>query len=279
MDGDWRLITQYEFDNALDDSLEGETVWFILGYISLIVYVVVFMGDVFHPVRSRLSLGWNALVTVGLAILACFGLASLFGLFFGPVHQALPILLFGLGADDMFVITRTHDSLKRKDPLFASRPLVERVALTMASAGTAILITTLTNAFVFFISAITPIPALRSFCIWAGIGILLLFVFSTTYFVALFSLDLRRQDCRRIDAIPCIKSKWEKDENLFGIRDGALGRFLRDSYGRFLMADIVRPIVLVASVVLFSIMCWGASRTDVQFKYSDWYCSCTLPSL
>ena len=40
-------------------------------------------------------------------------------------------------------------------------------------------------------------PALRSFCIYATTGILLLFIFVMTFFVALIAIDESRQDQRR----------------------------------------------------------------------------------
>lgn len=43
-------------------------------------------------------------VSVFLAVLISFGLCSAMGVFFGPVHNILPLLLLGLGVDDMFVI-------------------------------------------------------------------------------------------------------------------------------------------------------------------------------
>ncbi len=41
-----------------------------------------------------------------LASMAAFGLCSLFGLVYGPMHSIIPCLLVGLGVDDVFVIVQ-----------------------------------------------------------------------------------------------------------------------------------------------------------------------------
>ena len=62
--------------------------------------------------RALLTLAGIFGVIMG--IIACYGICSALGLFFGPMHSVLPFLLLGIGIDDMFVIVQvnTHRSLK-----------------------------------------------------------------------------------------------------------------------------------------------------------------------
>ena len=57
------------------------------------------------------------------------------------------------------------------------RDVVERLGLTMKHAGVAITITSITDFIAFGIGATTQLPALRSFCMYASIGILTIFFF------------------------------------------------------------------------------------------------------
>ena len=80
-------------------------------------------------------------------------------------------------------IVLSKDSIGWKASLFfiaeheRSKPLVERVGAVMSHAGVAITITSITNFMAFGIGASSSLPALRSFCMFASIGILTIFFF------------------------------------------------------------------------------------------------------
>ena len=52
--------------------------------------------------------------------------------------------------------------------------------------------TSVTNGVAFFVGAVTVLPSLFSFCIFAGIAILLLFIFQVTLFSACVVIDFKR---------------------------------------------------------------------------------------
>ena len=105
-----------------------------------------------------------------------------------------------------------------------SKPLIERMGATMSHAGVAITITSITNFIAFGIGATSSLPALRSFCVYASIGILTIFCFQVgiilprdvcqafltssvlqvTWFVALLTLDERRVERGRNGCCCCI---------------------------------------------------------------------------
>lgn len=61
------------------------------------------------PLQPVLSL--LGLVSVGMAVGVSFGLCSAFSIPYGPVHSILPLLMLGLGVDDMFVIVQCWHNL------------------------------------------------------------------------------------------------------------------------------------------------------------------------
>ena len=58
--------------------------------------------------------------------------------------------------------------------------------------GVSILVTSITDVCAFLIGATTILPALRSFCIFAGIGVLAVFILTCTFYIAWLALDARR---------------------------------------------------------------------------------------
>ena len=56
---------------------------------------------------------------------------------------------------------------------------------------------------VFAIGSTTVLPALRSFCLWCGVGILAVYLYQITLFVAVLALDCRRLAAGRNGLCPC----------------------------------------------------------------------------
>ena len=107
------------------------------------------------------------------------------------------------------------------------------------------------------------LPALRSFCIYAAVAILSLYVFQATFFVAWFSLDQRRID-RRLDAfIPCYRHKSDRKPSFQCSTADVMNSFFR-RYADFLLKTPVR-----VSFVRFRSEKqreWGLHRDWVTFE-------------
>ena len=107
-------------------------------------------------------------------------------------------VLLGLGVDDSFVLMEAFRRTSLDDNI------VKRSATGMGHAGTSILITSLTDFVAFMISSTSAFPALQSFCVYAGIGILLLFWFQISVFAPSIVLDeLWRRLKGRRDVLCC----------------------------------------------------------------------------
>merc|ERR1719367_745004 len=84
-------------------------------------------------------------------------------------------------------------------------PLEERFGLAMKYAGVTITVTSVTDFIAFAIGASTVLPALKSFCIYCGIGILMVYFLQVTFFTGCMVLDQKRQEAGRNGFMPCIK--------------------------------------------------------------------------
>jgi predicted RND superfamily exporter protein len=59
----------------------------------------------------------------------------------------------------------------------------------MMHSGVAITITSITDVVAFALSGTSNLPALRSFCLFASVGIVSIYFFVCTFFVAFMYLD------------------------------------------------------------------------------------------
>lgn len=171
---------------AADDSLTSDVNKIMYGIGLLAIYVCLTMGE-FHRVHSRISLAVMGLISVMLSLISTVSIGSALGMFYGPVHQVLPLLLIGVGIDDAFVIVTALDSIH--EPQIDHKV---KVAKALSIAGSSITVTSITNSCAFFIGSLTEIPALNGFAIWAGIGVLFDFLYQTTFFVAFLAMDVKR---------------------------------------------------------------------------------------
>lgn len=76
------------------------------------------------------------------------------GIRYGPIHTSLPFLLLGLGTDDLFVFMASW-KLIHTDESNLHKPLQEKIGLTLAHAGSAITVTSLTDVVAFLVGAST----------------------------------------------------------------------------------------------------------------------------
>jgi predicted RND superfamily exporter protein len=56
-----------------------------------------------------------ALLSVCLGVVTSFGLCSLVGLSYGPMHSLIPCLLIGLGVDNAFVLVQAMENVNQKE--------------------------------------------------------------------------------------------------------------------------------------------------------------------
>ena len=97
-------------------------------------------------------------------------------------------------------------------------------------------------AFYFFLNvgAMSTMPAVRVFSLYAAIAVIFDFLLQITAFVAILSLDTKRQENNRLDLFCCIK---EPKKNSSG--DISCNMYMVMKYfAEVLLSDIVRPIVV-----------------------------------
>ncbi|KAA0184825.1 hypothetical protein HAZT_HAZT005391 [Hyalella azteca] len=237
------------FGNVSDSNIWGDVTFLTVGFALMFIFVNGTLGRR-NKVEQRPLLSLFGLMSVSMALLSSYGICSAMGIMYSPVNSILPLLLIGLGVDDMFIIVSTWDTdteeLANAGKGHEDDDLVAKAGRTMRHAGVAITATSLTDVTAFAIGATTELPALQSFCAYASVGIMIVYILQSSFFLAWLTFDEKRLRQKRNGLLWFLTHKDWKPSHCSKV--DILNRMFK-WYGEFLMK--VRYLVLIVSGVLF----------------------------
>lgn len=235
------------FNDLSQKVINTDALLFGCGFSIVFIYVQLSLGKM-NLVEQRPLLSGVGIACIALTVFATYGICSLFGFIFSPMHNIIPFLLLGIGIDDMFVICQSLDNLSPD----LNVDITTRIALAMKHAGVAITVTSVTDVTVFAIGATTVLPALRSFCVFCAVGILVVYILQATIFVAVLSKDTHRIAQRRNGFLLCYTHKnwtpkpWTQKNYLQSF-------FFK--FAKFLMIPFVKVVIIGCTLLLLG---WGS---------------------
>ena len=260
------------YSDIAGETIGNDAIMMPIGFMIVFVYVTVMLGK-FSCLEQRAILALCGLACIGLTIGFTYGFCSGLNLFYGPMHNLIPFLLLGIGIDDMFVIMQCFDNLAPEE---RGHHISETISLTMRRAGVAITVTSLTDFMVFAIGSSTVLPALRSFCLWCGVGILAVYFFQVTLFVACLALDSRRLRAQRNGLCPCYvhetsEKEIEASKPVTQIKnDLGLSQRCFQFIAKLILSAPGAIAVLLCSSALSGCAIWQATQLEQEFQ-SIWF--------
>ncbi|KAK0173536.1 hypothetical protein PV328_006715 [Microctonus aethiopoides] len=239
----------------------------IIGTVLMTIYVLLILSK-FNWVEWRFCLTCAGLMCVGGAFIVAIGICSLFGVPYGPVHSSLPFMLMSLGVDDIFIITASWKEVQSNE-LNRVKSIDERIAQMLSHAGAAISITSLTDVVAFIIGSSTILPSLESFCIYAAVGVLVTFLLQVTFFVAFFTLDVKRMENKRNGMFPCIKHD-NYEPNKINERQKKFRNAMRWVYSNIILTTPGKIIIVLITMILTVISIMGTCQLEQWFD-PNWF--------
>ncbi|KAI8505642.1 Patched domain-containing protein 3 [Branchiostoma belcheri] len=281
------VITVYY---STSEALQSELAALITRVIPLfaITFVVIIIFSILScmmldTVRTKPWLGVLGVVSATMAIVASIGLCLFCGVKFNSVVASMPFLALGIGVDDLFIMLaawrKTHPG----------GSVEERMGETYAEAAVSITITTVTDALAFGIGAITPIPAVRAFCIFTLTAVLFDYFFQVTFFGACMVYIGHREKgnrhattCRRVptpeeakDRSGCFRAMCTGNA-MAGVdgsgeyhgSDHTVMVFFRKYFGPFVTKWWVKVIVLLIYGAYLGCAIWGCTQVRQGIRLS-----------
>ncbi|XP_011693441.1 PREDICTED: patched domain-containing protein 3-like isoform X1 [Wasmannia auropunctata] len=251
-------ITKRSYQDMLHEVVNSNMTVLFCGMSLITIYVIVMISRC-NAMQQRIYLSLMGIFVVGQAILSCYGLCYYMGFFYGPVHPILPFLLLGIGVDDMFIIMQSLENTYETDK---SLDIPTRIAKSIQVSGMSITVTSFTNMVAFAIGMTTVMPFLRSFCIFAAMGILFLYIYEITFFVSCLVYDERRLAAKREGCCCQPQPNWRSNK----CSKQNFQRFVFEKYvGPCVMRTSMKTIILLATAILLGVNVWAIFQLEQNF--------------
>ncbi|XP_037826454.1 NPC intracellular cholesterol transporter 1 homolog 1b [Lucilia sericata] len=250
-----KLDVAFSAERSIQDAIvelsEGEFSTVLISYLVMFVYVAIALGKV----RSCMSFFRESkiMLAVGGIIIVLASVACSLG-FWGYLDvvttmlaiEVIPFLVLAVGVDNIFIMVHTYHRLERQK--YAN--VAEAIGEAIGQVGPSILQTATSEIACFGIGAISDMPAVKTFAMYAAMAIFFDFLFQITAFVALMALDERRYESGRLDLFCCCKvGKQPEMDNSVSL----LQKFFTKFYAPFLLSKPTKIIVCILFFVITSL--------------------------
>ncbi|CAF1037718.1 unnamed protein product [Rotaria sordida] len=270
---------KYRAERSIEDEIERESKsdikTVVISYMIMFFYIAIALGRVrslkYILVDMKVSLGIAGVVLVAFSVWASLGIFSYMRI---PttliIFEVIPFLVLAVGVDNIFILTQSI----QRDRRLIDEDVESQIGRIVGRVGPAMLLTSVSESIAFFLGALTPMPAVRLFSLYAGMSVLIDFLLQITIFISLITIDQKRTIKNRFDIFCCLQisntdknknknnSCWKwfhknvnsietstikeneiNEENSHEI-DGFLYRIFKYNYAPFIMNDYIRPLII-----------------------------------
>ncbi|XP_037742058.1 NPC1-like intracellular cholesterol transporter 1 [Chelonia mydas] len=243
----------YMAERSLEDEINRTTAEdipiFAISYLVIFLYIALALGEYSSCKRilvdSKVTLGLGGVLVVLGAVFSSMGFYAYVGLPSSLVIlEVVPFLVLAVGADNIFIFVLEYQRSVR-EPGERREQHVGRVLGTVAPS---MLLCSFSEATCFFLGSLTRMPAVRTFALNAALAVLFDFLLQMSMFVALVSLDARRQEAACLDLCCCHRLS---KPGCPARSEGLLRPFVRRVYTPALLNGTVRALVMLLFLFMF----------------------------
>ncbi|KAF4070427.1 hypothetical protein AMELA_G00285310 [Ameiurus melas] len=243
----------YMAERSLEDEINRTTIEdipiFMISYAVIFLYIAVALGEYSSFKRilvdSKFLVGLGGILVVGCSVLASMGFYAWIGVQSSLVIlQVVPFLVLAVGADNIFILVLEY----QRDVRHPGEKREEQIGRVLGNVAPSMLLCSMSESICFFFGALSTMPAVKSFALYAALAILMDFVLQMTAFVALLSLDAGRQDANRCEIACCVTVKEPRSSKP---NEGFLLPLMRKYYAPVLLHPISRTVVMILFLFMF----------------------------
>ncbi|XP_071542748.1 NPC intracellular cholesterol transporter 1-like [Panulirus ornatus] len=236
----------YNAERGIEDELVRESsndvLTILISYVIMFAYITIALGNISHECRrllieSKMTLALGGVSLVMLAVFSSLGFYGYVGVAATLlVIEVIPFLVLAVGVDNIFILVQTW----QREPRKVDESVESHVGRVVGKVAPSMLLSTTAEALCFFLGALSDMPAVNAFALYAALALVIDFFLQMTCFVALMSLDARRVENNRWEILCCVKGS-KKSE---GRKDSSVCyNIFQYIYAPFLLQDFVRVLV------------------------------------
>uniref|UniRef100_A0A4X2K478 NPC1 like intracellular cholesterol transporter 1 n=1 Tax=Vombatus ursinus TaxID=29139 RepID=A0A4X2K478_VOMUR len=255
------FLAERSLEDEISRTIVEDVPVFASSYLIVFVYISLALGRYSSWSRilvdSKITLGLGGILVVLGSVLSSMGFFCYLRIPTSVVIiQVVPFLVLAVGADNIFIFVLEYQRL----PRLSGEQLETHIGRVLGSVAPSMLLCSLSEAICFFLGALTQMPAVRTFALTAGMAIIFDFLLQMSAFVALLSLDSKRQEAGRKDVCCCARSSKSPSSQK---GEGFLLRFFRKFYAPFLLHRFTRVVVLGLFAALFGVSLYCMCQIEV----------------
>lgn len=219
--------TERSIQDELDRESQSDIATILISYLAMFFYVTVTLGQysvfgrktsmsfsgIFDTlmVDMKFSLGLSGVLIVILSVIASIGFFSYLGVRATLIiFEVIPFLVLAVGVDNIFILVQKY----QRDTRLTDETLEMQISRIVGHVGPSMLLTSSSESLAFLLGALTPMPAVRIFSLYAALAVFIDFLLQITCFVSLMTLDCKREIAKRYNFFCCIKSKNIDEEDV-----------------------------------------------------------------
>uniref|UniRef100_A0A673KAM8 Niemann-Pick C1 protein-like n=1 Tax=Sinocyclocheilus rhinocerous TaxID=307959 RepID=A0A673KAM8_9TELE len=258
------LTIAFSSERSIEDEIDRESnsdiTTIVISYVIMFVYISLALGHINSfwtlLVDSKISLGIAGILIVLSSVACSLGIFSYIGI---PltliVIEVIPFLVLAVGVDNIFIIVQTY----QRDERMPEEELHQQIGRILGEVAPSMFLSSFSETVAFFLGALSSMPAVRTFSLFAGLAVFIDFLLQITCFVSLLGLDIRRQEANRPDILCCVKLSDGQQEK----SEGCLFRFFKKIYAPFILKGWVRPLVVAVFVGMLSFSIAVVNKVEI----------------
>ncbi|XP_013884708.1 NPC intracellular cholesterol transporter 1 [Austrofundulus limnaeus] len=258
------LTIAFSSERSIEDELDRESnsdiKTIVISYAIMFIYISLSLGHI-HSFRrllvdSKISLAIAGILIVLTSVCSSLGIFSYVGI---PltliVIEVIPFLVLAVGVDNIFIIVQTY----QRDERMAHEELHQQIGRILGDIAPSMFLSSSSETVAFFLGALSNMPAVRTFSLFAGLAVFIDFLLQISCFVSLLGLDAKRQEENRLDVCWCAKLSEGQEAKT----EGFLFRFFKKFYAPFILKDGIRPIIVAVFVGMLSFSIAVMNKVDI----------------